>query len=237
MSARDHTAIEELLALRALDGLGDDDARRLDAETAAHGDCDTCRELATAYAETAAFLAASLDPVPVDAAATERLLTAARESSRAQMRSPASPPDELAARRRGRSLPVWLAAAAAFVLLAVIVVPRLGGPTDVTTEWGQTVVRFQGAEGDLAMAYVPGRSGVAFWGENLPDPGPESTFEIWMIDGDTAIPGGCVSPVDGRIAAFVDADVGTTDTMAVTVEPTTCPGTPSSDPVLTAQLS
>lgn len=237
MSARDHAATEELLALRALDGLDPEDARRLDAEMGTHGDCATCRGFARAYAETAAFLAASLDPVPVGAEATERLLSAARGSSPGTARPAAPPRDELAARRRGRSLPVWLAAAAAFVLLAVIVVPRLGGPTDVSTEWAQTVVRFEGSEGDLAMAYVPGRSGVAFWGEDLPDPGPQSTFEIWMIDEDTAIPGGCVSPVDGRIAAFVDADVGTTDTMAVTVEPTSCPDTPSSDPVLTAQLS
>jgi len=118
-----------------------------------------------------------------------------------------------------------------------IVVPRLGGATDVTTEWSQTVVRFQGSDGEFAMAYVPGETGVAFWGDDLPDPGPDRTYEIWMIDDGTPIKGGCVAPVDGRIAVYVEANVGTTDTMAVTVEPTSCPEEPTSDPVLTAQLS
>jgi hypothetical protein len=58
-----------------------------------------------------------------------------------------------------------------------------------------------------------------------------------MIDDGTPLKGGCVTPVDGRIAVYVEANVGTTDTMAVTVEPTSCPEAPTSDPVLTAQLS
>jgi hypothetical protein len=39
------------------------------------------------------------------------------------------------------------------------------------------------------------------------------------------------------IAAHVEADVGSTDTMAVTKEPATCPDAPTSPPVLTADLS
>jgi hypothetical protein len=86
------------------------------------------------------------------------------------------------------------------------------------------------------MAYTPGESGAVFWGEGLPDPGEGQTFEIWMIDDGTPIPGGCAAPVDGRIALFVDAEIGTTDTMAVTVEPTDCPAEPTTDPVLLAPL-
>ena len=235
MSTRDHTSIEELLAIRALDGLDGEDEVALETALAAHGDCDTCRELEAGYTDTAAFLAASLDPVPIIGGPMENLLAAARVA-RPPARD-ARPSDELAARRSRRALPVWLAAAAAFVLLAVVVVPRLAGSTDVTTEWAQTVVRFDGAEGELAMAYVPGEPGVAFWGENLPDPGPDQTYEIWMIDDETPIKGGCVTPVDGRIAVFVDANVGTTDRMAVTVEPTSCPEEPTGAQVLTATLS
>jgi hypothetical protein len=79
--------------------------------------------------------------------------------------------------------------------------------------------------------------GAAFWGHGLPDPGEGMTYEIWMIDDGTPIPGGCVTPVDGRIAVFVNADVGTTEQMAVTVEPSACPPTPSGEPVLTAPLA
>ncbi len=250
MSGR-HETIEESLAVRALDGLDPDEGHTLETALGSHGDCATCRELEAAYADTAAFLAVSLDPVPISDAATERLLIAARavrapSAPRISVAPPvdvalpvdvAPPVDELAGRRRRRALPGWLAAAAAFVLLAVVVVPRLGGATDVTTEWSQTVVRFQGSDGEFAMAYVPGETGVAFWGDDLPDPGADRTYEIWMIDDGTPIKGGCVAPVDGRIAVYVEANVGTTDTMAVTVEPTSCPEEPTSDPVLTAQLS
>jgi Anti-sigma-K factor rskA len=236
MSARDHSAIEELLAVRALDGLEHDDAATLEAAMVAHGDCADCRRLESGFAETAAMLAASLDPVALDDAATERLVRAAH-AVRLPTTAPRPVVDELARRRSRRVPPVWIAAAAGFVLLAVVVVPRLGASTDVTTNWAQRVVRFDGAEGELAMAYVPGEPGVAFWGEDLPDPGPDRTYEIWMIDDDDAIPGGCVAPIDGRIAVFVDANVGTTDTMAVTVEPSSCPSEPTGDPVLLAALS
>jgi hypothetical protein len=86
------------------------------------------------------------------------------------------------------------------------------------------------------MAYVPGTSGVVFWGAGLPDPGPGYTYELWMIDDDTPIPGGRVTPVDGRLAAFVDADIGTAEQMAVTIEPSSCPGAPTSEPIQSLTL-
>jgi hypothetical protein len=61
-------------------------------------------------------------------------------------------------------------------------------------------------------------------------------YEIWMIDEDIATSGGCVEPSDGRVAVSVNADIGTTDLMAVTVEPA-CSHAPTSDPVLTASLA
>lgn len=232
MSARNHSSIEELLAVRTLDGLDPADEAALASDMLAHGACDECRDLEAGFADAAAFLATSLDPVALDEGATERLLVMARRQPAAE------PADELAARRARRSVPVWLAAAAAFgLIVASVAVLRPFGSTDVSTDWAQRVVRFDGADGELAMAYVPGQPGVAFWGEDLPDPGPDRTYEIWMIDDDTPIPGGCVTPVDGQIAVFVDANVGTTDLMAVTVEPASCPVEPTGDPVLLAPLS
>lgn len=231
MSARDHSTIEELLAVSALGGLDPADEAVLASEMASHGPCDGCRELEVGFADAAAFLAMSLDPVALDDGVTERLLTAAR-------RPAVEPADELATRRARRGMPVMLAAAAVFLLIvASVAVLRPSGPTDVSTEWAQRVVRFDGADGELAMAYVPGEPGVALWGDDLPDPGADRTYEIWMIDDDIPIPGGCVTPVDGQVAVFVDANVGTTDLMAVTVEPASCPVEPTGDPVLLAELS
>ena len=76
-----------------------------------------------------------------------------------------------------------------------------------------------------------------FWGRDLPDAGPDMVYEIWMIEGEEATPGGCVSPTDGAIALQVDADIGSTETMAVTKEPSDCPDAPTSAPVLLADLT
>jgi hypothetical protein len=62
-------------------------------------------------------------------------------------------------------------------------------------------------------------------------------YEIWMIEGEQAVSGGCVVPTDGVIALRVDASIGATDTMAVTTEPSDCPASPTSDPILLADLT
>lgn len=231
MSQLDHAPLEELLAVRALDALDGDDAARLDASLREHGDCADCRGLEAEFAGTAALLATSLAPVAVDPAMADRILGAAPPAR-----------DQLAERRgsqRSRGWAALVAIAAAFVLVVggVVLTTDRTQPV-VGTNWAQAVVRFEGtAGGTLAMAFVPGTAGAAFWGSDLPDPGEGMTYEIWMIDDGTPIPGGCVTPVDGRIAVFVNADVGTTEQMAVTVEPADCPATPTSDPVLTAPLA
>jgi anti-sigma-K factor RskA len=251
MIARAPTQIEELLALRALGGLESDEVAALDDLMAVHGpDCAECDRLRIGSSETATMLAFALDPVDVAPDAADRILAVARAdlpmpagpSPEPSARSSAeTPADELSSRRertgRSRSWRAAVGIAAALVLLfGGVAVLRTTGTQDVSTNWAQTVKTFDG-EGELAMAYVPGTSGVVFWGEGLPDPGPGNTYEIWMIDDETPISGGCVTPVDGRIAAFVDADIGTAEQMAVTVEPASCPGAPTSDPIQSLTLA
>jgi hypothetical protein len=87
------------------------------------------------------------------------------------------------------------------------------------------------------MAFTPGEPGAVFWGAGLPDPGTDRVYEIWMIEGDAAVSGGCVSPVDGVVALSVDADIGTAETMAVTEESADCPSAPTTDPIMLADLT
>ena len=71
----DHGRIEELLAVRALSGLDGDDVRDLENELRAHGpDCQECRRLEREFDETAAMIAFSLDPEPVDPGLADRIL-------------------------------------------------------------------------------------------------------------------------------------------------------------------
>ncbi|MGE5225634.1 MAG: anti-sigma factor domain-containing protein [Planctomycetaceae bacterium] len=236
MSARDHTTIEELLAIDALDALEAPDREELRSLMTGHGDCAACRDLEGGFREAAALLAASLAPVRADAATPDRILASAP-----RVGGPAAT-DELAARRARRGRGRVLAGAAAAIVVAVVaslVALRPGAQPTTVLAWGQRIVTFSGpaTEGALAMAYAPGHRGVALWGSGLPDPGPGKTYELWMITGTTPTSGGCLRPTDGHLGAFVDARLGSSDLMAVTVEPASCPGAPTTAPMLTASLS
>ncbi|MGZ5212130.1 MAG: anti-sigma factor [Actinomycetota bacterium] len=233
---RDHAEIEELLAVRSLGGLVGDDVGRLERELASHGDCGECRRLADEYDETAGRLGFALEPMPMEPGQADEILRRATHpaTQEAAPAPPAIPIDELRARRSrpARTWPVLVAAAALVVLMISAV--AIFGPlrsTGVKVSTNQTVVSFSGDAGELAMAYEPGKPGALFVGADFPDPGSGKVYEIWMLQGSTAVSGGCVRPHDGSIFAFVDADLGDTDQMAVTVEPDSCPSQPTSAPV------
>lgn len=244
----DHERIEELLAGAALDALDPADERELARLRAAHGaGCAQCRDLERELAEVAGLLAFSLDPVPADRTVAERVLVAAGAGGTSAPRDPASAStDDLAARRVRRDAPTrrgWsalVAVAAALAVVVVVVATVVRPSVEVTRAQAvQTIVRFDaadGVDGTLTMAYTPGEPGAVFWGTDLPDPGEGSVYEIWMIDDGTPISGGCGSPVEGRLALYVDVEVGSTEQMAVTVEPEACPAAPSGDVVLSAPL-
>lgn len=236
---RDHSSIEEMLAVLALGGLDGNDVATLEREMGEHGrDCPECRRLEAELRETASALALSLEPLPVDPAMADRIL---RDASTL----PQPPIGALQeAVRRGSRRPTrdWVAlagvAAAVLLIVAVVVATRPAGPPQaVTATSAQRFVAFEG-EGELAMAYTPGQPGVVLWGRDLPDPGRRYTFELWKIRGDTAVSAGCVDPSDGRVAALLDATVGEdADLMAVTVEPDVCPNSPTRTPWATADIS
>ena len=230
---RGHALIDELLAIRALDGLDDDDAARLERELATHGDCDECRRLEAEHAEVAGMLALALEPRPVDEAMVDRILAEPREPSAI---APA-PVDKLKARRDAR-LGRWQAAfgvaAAVALVLAVVLAARPDGDGAVVPG---TIVAFEGGSGKLAIAYTPGERGALVWGTGLPDPGDGKVYELWMIDDGDPVRGACLAPTEGAVAAYLDADLSTAELMAVTIESTDCPDTPTTDPVFTAELA
>ena len=234
---RDHTVIEELLAIRSLGGLDGDDTALLERELASHGDCEECRRLASEFDETAGRLAFSLEPEPIDMAQADEILRRANHPATQEIApaSVAAPVVELGERRarRGRSWPALVAAAVA--ILVVIAAVAFFGPqrsTGVQASTTQQVVGFTGDGGELAMAYQPGEPGALLVGSGFADPGADKAYAIWMLQGSTPVSGGCVRPHDGSIVVFVDADLTGTDQMAVTVEPASCPSAPTTSPVL-----
>ncbi len=199
---RDHTVIEELLAIRSLGGLDGDDVELLERELASHGDCEECRRLASEYDETAGRLAFALEPETVDMAQADEILRRANHPATQEAVPPpvAAPVDELGERRgrRGRSWPALVAAAVAILLVVSAV--ALFGPersTEVQASTTQQVVGFTGDAGELAMAYRPGEPGALLLGSGFADPGADKVYAIWMLQGSTPVSGGCVRPHDG----------------------------------------
>lgn len=239
---RDHALIDELLAIRSLGGLDGEDADRLEHELAAHGDCDECRRLEAEHAEVAGMLALALDPRPVDEAMVDRIVAQEQPKKEQEPDRAAAPQgDELSGRRDvrlGRWQAAFGVAAAVALVLAFVLATRPQSGVQVPG----TIVAFQGASGqgasgELAMAYTPGERGALVWGAGLPDPGSGNVYELWMIEEGNPVRGACLTPTDGAVASYLDADLSAAELMAVTVESTECPSAPTTDPVFTAELA
>jgi hypothetical protein len=238
---RDHTTIEELLAVQALGGLDGGDLELLARERAAHGDCEECRHLEDAFAETAGMLAFSLEPEPVDLSMADRILSAAHEEPDTAAVLVEHTDDDLSQRRERRAGRGWQALVAVAAALALVIIAastlRQGATPVTSASPSQQIVRFEGdIGGTLAVAYTPGRPGAIFWGSGMSDPGEDQVYEIWMVQDGAPISGGCVRPQDGTIAVAVDADIGTSESMAITIEDAACPAAPTTPPVMQAEL-
>jgi hypothetical protein len=199
---------------------------------AEHGpDCAQCRELEASYAEVAAALALSVDPLALSTDAEERLAAAAN----AAMPEPA-PESNVVPIERARAGRVrrWIAAgvAAALVVVAGAVGYALapkGGGTPVA-------VAFPPTDGQhLSVAFVPGSEQGVVTG-SLEPLQEGQVYELWFRDrGGTAMnPAGVFTPSDGVVNA--DVTLGQDmDLLAVTVEPGFQPQ-PTTDPILVAEL-
>lgn len=231
---RDHALIEELIAVRALGGLdgGDDDA--LQREMAEHGpECAECRRLEAEYGEIAGRLAFALDPAEVRQGLEDDLVAAATADP-----FPAGTEPEAPRARRGLGLRSLVAVAAALVLFAGgWAFGSLSSGGDAVPKDAR-VVAFEGATGELSLAYRPGETGVYLLGSGF-EPQPEDlAYELWSFRGETPVRGGCFRPApDGSVFAFLDTEIGVTELMAVTLESSSCPSAPTTEPILLAELT
>jgi anti-sigma-K factor RskA len=235
---KDHDLIEELASARALGGLDPEDAAVLGAELASHGDCAECRRLVAEAEEVAGRLGFAIEPVPVPTGFEDRVIATTRAEGVAPV--PSQRP-----RRAGRvAVRTWarpLVAAAAAVALFVggwVASDVLGGSAGELPA-GTRVVTFEGEEpGTLSVAYAPGEPGVYLLGAGLTTLPEGKAYELWMLRDGSPVPASCFRPsADGSLFSFVDADVGSADTMAVTIEPSACSTEPTTSPILTAEIA
>jgi Anti-sigma-K factor rskA len=235
----DHTRIEELTSARALGALEPEEATALEAEMASHGpDCAECRRLTAEAGEVAGRLAFAVDPVPLPEGFEDRVVAAAT-AERATLRPPSEPARRLPSGPGGMRLRPLVAIAASIVLFAAgWLASDLLGEDAGEIPPGTRVVALQGeGDGRMVVAYTPGEPGVYLVGSDLETPPGDEVYELWMIQDGTPTPGTCFRPAeDGSLFSFVDAEVGSTDTMAVTVEPSECSTQPTSEPILIAEI-
>src|SRR5262245_6306440 len=188
---RDHTRIEELLAIRSIGGLDPQDEDALERAMASHGsDCEDCRRLETEFGEVAGRLAFALDPAPLrEGFAGETFERAFGASS--------APADIRTQPAGGRT---WLrplvAVAAAVVLFAggIVVGAAVTGGNEQAAE--KTVLTFQSETepGTLTAAFTPGQPGVHMVGSDLPTLPEGKAYELWLFEGDTPRSAMCAVP-------------------------------------------
>lgn len=230
---RDHTRIEELLAIGSIGGLDPQDEQELQREMASHGpDCQECHRLETEFGEVAGRLAFALDPVAVREGLAEETFERAFGGSAAAVDT------------RGASRPGWLrplvAVAAAIVLFAggIVVGAAVNGGNEGPAE--KTVLTFQSETepGTLTAAFTPGQAGVYMVGAGLPTLPEGKVYELWLFEGQTPVSAMCAVPsADGSVFGFADASLQDVGLMAVTVESSDCPAAPTTDPVFTAEVT
>ena len=149
--------------------------------------------------------------------------------------------DELAGRRNRRFASV-LAVAAAVILLvgaSVFMVSSRGGSAidDVVAAPDAQVVQLEGETGSVRIVWSQSREQLAFFGNDLPDPGEGKTYELWGILGDAGVQSvGQFDPVDGTVRQV--ADIGDVEPTAwgITIEPAGGSPTPTTDIIFLAEV-
>ena len=231
------TGIHELTAGYALDALDPDERREYEAHLA---DCERCREeLASFWRTTEGLAIAASGPEPTPEL-RGRILEGAR--AEAQVVVPFEP-------RRRRTVPVLAAAAAMAAVVALAVglwAARLSGDLDdarsalareraaaaVLVDPDSRTVALHAGEGRL----VVGPEGEAVLVLDGVDPAPAGkTYELWIIEGDTAQRAGLFPGSDGTDVVGIDGRVGDGDVVAVTIEDAGGVNAPTTTPIVASE--
>jgi hypothetical protein len=246
---RDHAAIEELIALGALDGLDPSGARELAAQRSDHGaDCEECLRLESTYDEVAGRLAFAVEPAEIRDGFEDQLVTLARGGENPERGDDAPP--SIARERDRRRFARPMRALAGVVAAALIVGAGVGGYLLAPKEESATRALEQllrqpnvqqleltgGANGTMNVYYAPGHPDAFLVGSGLDQPPSGKAYELWMFRGQTPVSAGCFAPENGNVLQEVNADPSGADAMAITVESNACPAAPTSQPVMSGAL-
>ena len=246
---RDHAAIEELIALGALDGLDPSGERELAAERSDHGaGCEECLRLESTYDEVAGRLAFAVEPAEIREGFEDQLVALAHggESLERGDDAPPSIARERERRRFARPMRVLAGVVAAALIVGAGVWGYLLAPKETTAQaFGQFIQQHEdarplpltgSANGTMNVYYAPGHPDVFLVGSGLDEPPSGKAYELWMFRGQTPVSAGCFAPENGNVLQEVSADLSGADALAITVESNACPAAPTSQPVMSVQI-
>ena len=92
----------------------------------------------------------------------------------------------------------------------------------------------QGVQGEVVRL---GDERAVLMAENLPSPPEGETYETWILREDAPEPAGLFEPDDAGVAAApIEGSIEDADAVAVTVEPSGGSSSPTSDPLMTANI-
>jgi anti-sigma-K factor RskA len=218
--------LHHLAAAYVLDALDGAERRAFEEH---YPTCEICQQEVIDFRSTAAHLAAATAVTP-PAALQQRVMAEIATTRQIAPRPGSVPVDELAARRTRRIASALAVAAAVIVLVgaSVFIVSSRNGsaiddvvaaPDAQVVELAQ-VVDVDGETGSIRVVWSPSRDQLAFFGNDLPDPGAGKTYELWGISEEAgALSAGQFDPVDGTVRAV--ADIGDMEPTAwgITIEP------------------
>lgn len=228
-SGMNHGQAQELLPLLALDALSPEEefGVRAHLET-----CQRCSALLTEHVETAGSLALLAEPAQPSPEFRQRVLSGASRAGRVV---------PIGARPAGTPSLVWRRAAAAFAAAAVVALGafnlratseldnqrrliaqqrRLVGMLASSSVRTVALVGTQSSSRASGRIIVPeGRRATAVLMSGLGDPGG-GVYQLWLTRGGKALPLEAFEPdPSGFAVVFVDSRLGSSDGMAVSVEP------------------
>jgi anti-sigma-K factor RskA len=218
----DHVDIQELLGAYALDALSDDERRLLEAHLAT---CETCR------AELAELrLAVNALPLSIDerdaspslrdrlrAAAEADLATNGAEEPPSDTVVPFEPRTERGTPRPLRRTRLPWAAAAVFLLFGL---GMLGWNLSLRQSNNQQVIALQAAPGVTGasgeLIYLKDQQVIIVKPNNLPALAAGQVYELWLIQGETAVPSGVFGAGERQVA--IAANLNQYQALAITIE-------------------
>ncbi len=211
--------------LYATDALEGDELARYEAHLA---ECSDCQAEVAGFRETTSHLAAATaEPAP--AAARDRVMAQIAATRQVSPVVPVAPVVSLASRRRNRL--VWLAVAAAFVVLAGVASLAIRGLDGRATRAEQIAaivarpdartIELRGESGPGAkLVWSPAKSQAVLLAENMPSVDERKSYELWVIRAGTAHQVTLFRPDDkGSLRARFAAAMEDGDVVGVTIEP------------------